>query len=464
MRTGEIISRIGDAVKIRAFINNTLISLIVNVLIVAFSFVLMFFYSWKMALIVMTIIPLYIVLYYITNKLNKKTERKVMEQAADLESHLVESLNTVSTIKRFGIESHFNIRTENSFIKLLETGYTSGLNSVFTSFSTTFFARLFTVIVLWTGAYFVLSNELTPGELMSFYAILGYFTGPLNGLINVNKTVQNAFIASDRLFEIMDLEHESENKIVLKSEMLGDIVFSKVSFRYGSRVDVFSEFDLKIEKSKITAIVGESGSGKSTLIHLLQNIYPITSGNIFINNIDITQVDNYSLRKIVGVVPQNINLFKGNIAENIAIGDFEPDMNKVMQISMKVGIQSFIDELPQGFFTDIGENGIALSGGQRQKIAFARVLYREPEIIILDEATSSLDSESEDQIMDVIQELKADNKTIIMIAHRLSTVLNADRIVVMEKGKVIESGSHSVLFNRKQKYYHLWQKQMPIKD
>ncbi|HAF27425.1 MAG TPA: peptidase C39 [Bacteroidales bacterium] len=464
MRTGEIISRIGDAVKIRAFINNTLISLIVNILIVVFSFVLMFIYSWKMALIVMAIIPLYIILYYITNKLNKKTERKVMEQSADLESHLVESLNTVGTIKRFGIEDHFNIRTENKFIKLLETGYTSGLNSVFTSYSTTFFSRLFTIVVLWTGAYFVLSNELTPGELMSFYAILGYFTGPLNGLINVNKTVQNAFIASDRLFEIMDLEHESENKIGLTIEMLGEIVFSKVSFRYGSRVDVFSEFDLKIEKSKITAIVGESGSGKSTLIHLLQNIYPITSGKIFINNIDITQVDNYSLRKIVGVVPQTINLFKGNIAENIAIGDFEPDMNKVMQISMKVGIQSFIDELPQGFFTDVGENGLALSGGQRQKIAFARVLYREPEIIILDEATSSLDSESEEQIMNVIQELKSENKTIIMIAHRLSTVLNADRIVVMEKGKVIESGSHSELFKLKQKYYHLWQKQMPVKD
>ncbi len=461
MQTGEIISRISDAVKIRAFINNTLISLIVNVLIVAFSFVLMFIYSWKMAFIVMIIIPLYIALYIITNKLNKKTERKIMEQSAELESHLVESINTVSTIKRFGIENFFNIRTENSFIKLLNTGYTSGLNGVFASYSTTFFSRIFTVVVLWAGAYFVLSNELTPGELMSFYAILGYFTGPLNSLINVNKTIQNAFIASDRLFEIMDLDQERENKIVLTKEILGDISFQNISFRYGSRVDVFKNFSLEIEKGKITAIVGESGSGKSTLIHLLQNIYPITQGKIFINNIDITQVDNYSLRKMVGVVPQNVNLFKGSIAENIAIGDFEPDMNIIMKISMEVGIQKFIDELPEGFFTDVGENGLALSGGQRQKIAFARVLYRKPEIIILDEATSALDSESEEEIMNVIRNLKSEGKTIIMIAHRLSTVLNSDEIKVMKKGRIIESGSHKELFKSKQKYFELWQKQMP---
>ena len=461
MQTGEIISRINDAVKIRAFINNTLISLIVNVLIVAFSFALMFIYSWKMAFIVMAIIPLYIVLYLITNKLNKKTERKVMEQAAELESHLVESIKTINTIKRFGIEYYANIKTENKFIKLLETGYKSGINGIFSNYTSNFVSRIFTIIVLWSGAYFVLENELTPGELMSFYAILGYFTGPLNSLINVNKTIQNAFIASDRLFEIMDLEQERENKIVLTKEMLGDINFQNISFRYGSRVDVFKNFNLTIEKGKITAIVGESGSGKSTLIHLLQNIYPISQGKIFINNIDITQVDNYSLRKIVGVVPQNVDLFKGTIAENIAIGDFEPDMNRIMQISMFVGIQKFIDELPEGFFTDVGENGLALSGGQRQKIAFARVLYRNPEILILDEATSALDSESEEEIMNVVRELKKQGKTIIMIAHRLSTVLNADRIVVMEKGNVIESGSHSELYTAKRKYFDLWQKQMP---
>ncbi len=461
MQTGEIVSRIGDAVKIRAFINNTIIDLLVDILIVFFSFVLMLIYSWKMALIVMIIIPLYIVLYIITDKLNKKTERKIMEEAAELESHLVESLNTVSTIKRFGMEQFFGVRTENSFVKLLNTGYKSGLNSILTSYISAFVSSTFTIVVLWVGSYFVLANELTPGELMSFYAILGYFIGPLNGLIGVNKTIQNAFIASDRLFEIMDLETESNCPLVLERNLLGNIRFVNVSFRYGSRVDVFTDFNLEIEQGKITAIVGESGSGKSTLIHLLQNIYPIGGGKIFIDYMDITQVKNESLRKIVGVVPQHIDLFKGTIAENIAIGDFMPDVNKITQIINSIGLQNFIDELPNGLNTDIGENGQALSGGQRQKIAFARMLYRNPEIIILDEASSALDTESEEQLMKVVKQLREEGKTVIMIAHRLSTVTNADTIVVMEKGKVVEQGSHNDLYEQQQKYYNLWQKQMP---
>jgi len=462
MRSGEIISRINDAVKIRVFINNTLIHIIVNILIVTFSFGLMFIYSWKMALIVMIIIPLYIALYYVTNKLNKKTERKVMEQSAIVESHLVESINAAGTIKRFGVEDYFNMGTENKFVQLLETGYTSGLNSVFSYNSSFFISSTFTIIVLWIGSYFVLSNSLTPGELMSFYAILGYFTGPLNSLIGVNKSIQNAYIASDRLFEIMDLDIENENQIVLTTKMLGNIVFSNVNFRYGSRVEVFDNFNLEVAKNKITAIVGESGSGKSTLMHLLQNIYPLNKGKILINNIDINHVDNYSLRKIVGVVPQNVDLFKGTVAQNIAIGDYEPDMDRIVQISKRLGLQELINELPQGFLTDIGENGLSLSGGQRQKIALARVLYKEPEIIILDEATSSMDSESEEQVMNTIKGLKDQGKTIIMIAHRLSTVLSADKIIVMSKGKVVESGSHEELFKLKGKYYNMWQKQMPV--
>lgn len=462
MQTGEIISRVNDAVKIRSFINNTLIKLIVNVLIVAFSFMLMFIYSWKMGLLVLAIIPIYIVLYVITNKLNKKTERRIMEQAASLESQLVESINTVSTIKRFGIEDFANHKTEHRFIKLLNSGYTSGLNTVFTSFSTSFFSRLFTIIVLWVGSTLVLSQELTPGALLSFYAILGYFSGPLNGLIGFNMSIQHAFIASDRLFEIMDLEPEKENQIQFTRELVGDIIFQDVDFRYGSRIEVFKDFNITIKKGEVTAIVGESGSGKSTLIHLLQNIYPISKGKIYINGIDITHFENHSLRQLVGIIPQKVELFKGSIAENICIGEFEPDMNKVLQISTRLELNQFIDQLPEGFDTDIGENGVSLSGGQRQKIAFARVMYRNPEIIILDEATSALDTKSEELIMSVIMEMRSLGKTVIMIAHRLSTVLNADTLLVMDNGKVIEQGRHKELYSLQGKYFEMWQKQLPI--
>ncbi|AIY12732.1 peptidase domain-containing ABC transporter [Cellulophaga baltica] len=462
MRVGEIISRINDAVKIRNFINGVSLNLTVNFLIIIFSFALMFSYYWKLALIMLLVIPLYAVIYLIVNKLNKKTERKVMEKSADLESQLVESLNAVGTIKRFGLESFANIKTETRFISLLTTGYKSALNSIFSGTSSNFISRLFTIILLWSGSYFVIEREITPGELLSFYAIVGYFTGPVASLIGANREIQNALIAADRLFEIMDLEREeSENKIVLTKENIGDIYFKNVAFRYGSRVEVFKDFSLHIPQGKITAIVGESGSGKSTLISLLQNLYPIQNGNIQIGDVDLKYIDNYSLRDLVSVVPQKIDLFAGNVIDNIAVGEFAPDMERITKICKTIGILEFIENLPNGFGTYLGENGATLSGGQKQRIAIARALYKEPEILVLDEATSSLDSTSENFIQKAINSLRENDKTIILIAHRLSTVINADKIVVLDKGIVLEEGSHDFLYTKKGHYYKLWKQQMP---
>ncbi|ASB49309.1 peptidase domain-containing ABC transporter [Alkalitalea saponilacus] len=462
MRVGEIISRINDAVKIRAFINDTAVSLVVNVFIVVFSFGLMFIYSWKLALIMAIVMPLYIVIYAVTNKLNKKRERKLMEQAADLESQLVESLNSVKTIKQFGLEDFANIKTETRFISLLKTVYHSGLNSVFSSNSSEFLNRIFTIILLWVGSYFVISQSITPGELLSFYAILGYLTGPAAGLVEMNKTIQNALIASDRLFEIMDLERESdENKIELKKENLGDIRFQQVCFSYGTRVEVFKDFNLTIPKGKMTAIIGESGSGKTTLAGLLLKLYPLNGGAIYIGDHKIDYFTNKSMRTIISSVPQKLDLFAGNVIENIAVGDFEPDMEKILEISNQLGILEFIEKLPAGFNTYIGENGATLSGGQKQRLAIARALYISPEVIILDEATSSLDSESEHFVQKALANLLDNGKTIIVIAHRLSTIMNADKIAVLESGVLIEEGSHSELFHKKGKYYQMWQRQMP---
>lgn len=462
MRVGEIISRINDAVKIRTFINGVSLSLSVNFLILIFSFALMFFYYWKLALIMLLVIPLYALIYFITNKLNKKTERTIMERSADLESQLVESLNAVGTIKRFGLEGFANIKTETRFVNLLQIGYKSALNTVFSGTSSNFIAQLFTIILLWTGSYFVIEREITAGELMSFYAIIGYFTGPVSSLIGANKQIQNALIAADRLFEIMDLEREeSENKIILTSEKIGDIIFKNVKFRYGTRVEVFKDFNLTIPKGKITAIVGESGSGKTTLMSLLQNIYPIQKGRISIGDLDLNYIDTESLRELVSVVPQKIDLFAGNVIENIAVGEFAPNMEKIIEICKSIGILEFIETLPNGFGTYLGENGTSLSGGQKQRIAIARALYKEPEILVLDEATSSLDSKSENHIQQTINALRKKEKTIIVIAHRLSTVINADVIVVLDKGKVIEEGCHQALYAKKEHYYRLWQQQMP---
>lgn len=448
MRTGEIISRIGDAMKIRVFINNTLISLIVSVFTIVFAFALMFTYYWKLALIILIVIPLYAIIYFLYNKVNKKTQRKIMEEAAELESHLVESLNSARTIKSFGIEEYANIKTENRFIALLNTSYTSSVNALTSGTASSTVSQLFTIILLWSGSYFVIDNEITPGELLSFYALIGYFIGPIGSLIGMNLVIQDARIAADRLFEIMDLEREeTENKIEISKERVGDIVFEDVEFSYGTRADIFENLNLHIKKGNITAIVGESGSGKSTLASLLQNIYPISKGCIKLGDVDIKHIDKDSLRQTISVVPQKLDLFEGSVSSNIALGDYVPDMQKIIDICRSIGILDFIEKLPNGFETNIGENGVKLSGGQRQRLAIARAIYKDSEILILDEATSALDSQSEKYIKSIIQELRKKGKTIIIIAHRLGTITDADNIVVLEKGMVVEQGTHEQLLS-----------------
>lgn len=460
MKVGEIISRVNDAVKIRAFINDVAIQIFVNVFIVIFSFALMFTYYWKLALIIALVIPFYLIIYWITNKLNKKVERRLMEESAELESHLVESLNSVRTIKQFGIETFANNKTDNRFSTLLKTIYKSVLNALFSGNSSEFLSRIFTIVLLWAGAGYVIDREITPGELLSFYALIGYFTSPVSQLIGMNKTVQNALIASDRLFEIMDLEREeTTEKLDLTSENIGNIQFKNVGFSYGSRVDVFEDFSCEIEKGKTTAIVGESGSGKTTLASLLQNLYPLKSGKILIGDYDVQYISNYSLRNMVSVVPQQIDLFSGNVIENIALGEDIPNIQRIIDITKSLGILEFIEKLPNGFQTYLGENGSQLSGGQRQRIAIARALYKNPEILILDEATSALDTESERIIQRTLNEFKAQGKTMVVIAHRLSTIAHADTILVMKEGQIIEQGTHLDLLSQNSVYKSMWEKQ-----
>ncbi|MEN6352848.1 MAG: peptidase domain-containing ABC transporter [Bacteroidales bacterium] len=446
MRTGEIISRIGDAVKIRLFINDVSINFILNIFILIVSFTLMFACFWKLAMIMLIVVPLYALIYYTSNRLNRKVQRRAMEKAADLEAQLVESLNSAGTIKRFGMEDFSNLKTETRFVNLLEVIYKSGLNGIFSSGSTSFISQLITILVLWVGAGFAISSEITPGELLSFYSIVGYFTGPVTSIIGFNRTWQDARIAADRLFEIFDLEIEDEvNKVELKPDMVGDIHFENVNFRYGTRVDVFDSLNLIIKKGDITAVVGESGSGKTTLVSLLQNLYPVQSGHILIGRYDLRHLANKSLRKVVSVVPQKIDLFAGNVIDNIAVGDFYPDIKKVIEVCDKLGMTKFIEQLPNGFNTFLGENGAALSGGQKQRIAIARALYRNPEILILDEATSSLDSLSETFVQDTVRMLRKSNKTVIVIAHRLSTISLAQRVIVLHKGNIVQDGTFNEL-------------------
>jgi len=463
MRIGEILSRIGDAVNIRTFINDVAINIVVNILIVVFSFLLMFTYYWKFAALTALTLPLYSLIYWLSNRLNKIWERKLMEDAANLETQLVESLNNIRTIKQFGIEQYTNVRTEQKFITLLNTIFKSSQNQLILGNATELINRVFTILLLWSGSYYVLNQHITPGELLSFYALIGYFQNPISSLIGMNRTIQNAWIAADRLFEVFDLETETlPHTFDLGAEQLGDIVLENVRFSYGTRKVVFQNLNLRFEKGCSTGIVGESGCGKSTLISILQQLYPIQEGKVYFGNVDLQYVSKQALRKLVAVVPQEVDIFAGTVLENIALGDPYPQFERIVPLCQQLGVLSFIESLPGGFGAQLGENGTNLSGGQKQRLGIVRALYRNPEILILDEATSSLDSASEAYVQNTLAQLQEQGKTIIIIAHRLSTVMDTDKIIVLHEGNLVEEGPHQALLEQRGAYFQLWTKQFPM--
>lgn len=459
MRMGEIISRMNDAVKIRSFLNDVSINMFVDVLMILFSLGLMFIYSWKIALVVAVSIPLYLSVYWTINRLNRNRQRAMMENAAELETQLVESLGAVSTIKISGIESSANFKVETRFIKMLHSVYSSGLISIFGDSTSTFLATLFTIVLMWFGTTLALDQTVTPGELLSCYTLLGYVTRPVASLLQTNRIVQDAFIAADRLFEIFDLEPESGGGIDATKSDIGDIHLEKVTFRYGSQLELFHDLSVTFRRGEMTAVVGESGSGKSTLAALLQNVYPLEGGHIRIGRYALKDLSIVSLRKVVAAVPQSIDVFSGSVIDNIALGEFEPDLEKILQICDQTGLREVIERWPGGFQAYLGENGVRLSGGEKQRLALARALYRDPEVLILDEATSSLDTVAEAFVVRVAEDLRRAGKTIVVISHRLSTICGADKIVVLDKGRVVAEGRHADLLTAGGAYARLWRAQ-----
>ncbi|MBK7107395.1 MAG: peptidase domain-containing ABC transporter [Ignavibacteriae bacterium] len=459
MRVGEIISRINDAIKIRNFINDASIDFMLNIFIVFFSFSLMFIYSYKLALVILLAIPIYSFLYFIINKLNKKTERKMMENAALLESNFVESLSSINTIKSMGVEEYTNFKTEMSFIQLLKTIYKSGKNSIFSNYSSETISKLFVLILFWIGSYYVIENEITLGTLFLFYALLGYFNQPISSLIKMNSTIQNALIAADRLFEIMDLEHEKNDQFKKEqfSTEIEDIILKDISFSYGSRKEIFSNLDFIIKKGKLNVLAGESGTGKSTILNILQNIYSIKNGQILFGQIDINHIQTKSLRKNVVAVPQQIDLFKGSLIENIAFGDYEPNINKISEDINVFGFNKFIYGLPNGIESYVEEKGVNFSGGEKQKIGILRAFYKNPKIILLDETTSAMDGNSEIKVISALKEFSKTGITILFVTHRVSVMKLADNVSFLKNGKIVEQGDYKTLISRKGEFYSFLQ-------
>jgi ATP-binding cassette subfamily B protein len=319
------------------------------------------------------------------------------------------------------------------------------------------------IIILWIGASQVLKGNLTMGQLITFNALLVYFLDPIKNLINLQSSLQTAVVAADRLGEILDLEieqSEDEDKKMRPASLRGDIEIRDLHFRYGTRQLVLKGISLAIKEGEKIAFVGESGSGKTSLIKLLMNFYPYEKGDILINGNNIKDIQLESLRHRIAYIPQDTFFFSGTIRENLCLGlEDEVDLEDISEACKISRAHDFINVQPLRYQTMLEENGSNLSGGQRQRLAIARAILKKPDILIMDEATSNLDSTTEKAVSETINNFQG--ITTIIIAHRLSTIMRCDRIFVMEKGQIIEVGTHDELISRGGKYYDLWKDQLP---
>ena len=456
-KVGEIISRFNDAGKIRNAISGATLTIMIDTLMAIAGALILYVQNAKLFFIAFIIVILYFVIVKAFNGWYERLNRKQMEDSSRLTSYMVESLNGIQTVKAFNAETGVKLETEIRFVRLLKSIFKLGWVENLQASLKIFIELVGGVIILWIGGYSVIKGEMSMGELITFNALLVYFLDPVKNLINLQPQIQTAVVASDRLGEILDLEiekTEAERRKINPKKFEGNIEFNNVNFRYGTRNLVLKDINLKINKGEKIAFVGESGSGKTTLSKLILHMYSVESGEILLdeNNIDDIQIER--LRDRIAYIPQETFLFSGTIMENLMLGVEDASVDEVISACKKAQAHEFINELPLRYETMLDENGANLSGGQRQRLAISRAFLKNPDILILDEATSNLDAITERALDKTISEYTKD-MTVIFIAHRLSTIKNCDKICVMEKGSIIEMGNHKELIDLNGKYKKL---------
>lgn len=460
-KVGEIISRFNDASKVRDAISGATLTIMIDTLMAVAGGVILYTQNAYMFGVTAIVIVLYFIIVLSFNKWYKKLNQAQMEDNAQLTSYMVESLNGIQTVKAYNAERKVELETEKKFIKLLKSVFKLSWVSNLQGSLVGFTELTGGIVILWVGAYQVIKGNISIGQLIAFNSLLAYFLDPVKNLINLQPQMQTAVVAADRLGEILDLEAErteGENKKINPADLKGDIQFNNVTFRYGTRKSVLEGINIHIRQGERIALVGESGSGKTTLSKLLLNLYSVESGEVLVKDYNIKDIQLEALRERIAYIPQETFLFSGSIMDNLMLGLENVTPEEIMEACKKAQAHDFINELPLRYETRLEENGSNLSGGQRQRLAIARAILKKPDILILDEATSNLDSITERAIENTIEEYSKGMTTII-IAHRLSTIRRCDRIYVMEKGKVIEEGSHQVLLDKGGQYARLWKQQ-----
>jgi len=467
-KIGDFITRFGENMKIRNFLTNTALTIVLDTILIVVYLSLMIYYNLQMTLLVLFFIPLFIGITMVFTPILKRLNIDSFTARAESESHLIESIHAIDTVKAMNIEYPTRWKWEDRFVKSLNVDFKLYNTGMYFHSIGDFVATLSSTLVLWLGAHQVIQGALSVGELMAFMALMGSVTTPINRIITVWDDIQETLVSVDRLNDVFIARSEFLESIdktsgVIIQEPKGEITFEDVFFRYGGEDDpyILSNINLTIQPGQKVAIVGRSGSGKTTLVRLIARFYDINEGRIMIDGYDIKRINLSQLRRLIGFVLQENFIFNGTIRENIAMGDAEESMEKVVEAANLANAHDFISNLTLGYETKVGESGLQLSGGQKQRIAIARVLYSDPRVIIFDEATSSLDTESEHAIQKNLNAILKD-RTAIIIAHRLSTVRNADTIIVLDNGEIIEQGTHETLMNQQGLYHYLSHQQLNL--
>lgn len=457
-KSGEILSRLGDLEKIKQTISNTALSGLMDAVMLIVSGPILLGINAKLFAISISTVLIVAVLSMFFAKVYRSYYSKVMSQNADVQSYLYESLNGIATVKAFNAEDIVNNEYEKKKMTYANTNWTLNKYGITQGLISGLINGISGILIYWIGCSTILKGSMSIGTLLTFNTLLGYFSGPLFRLVNIQNSVQESLVAAERVGEILELEQEKdEKKKYLKPPKIdANIKFENVTFAYGSHSPVYKNLNLEIPSNSWTAFVGPSGCGKSTLVKLILKFYEVQNGRVYIDDNDIRDIDTTYLRNKIGYVPQDIFLFSGTVSENISLHNPNATLEEIMEAAKKSGADVFIQKLPKRYDTVLGEHGGGLSGGEKQRLAMARALLGNPSFIILDEATSSLDSVSEMEIHNVIKNLRNENIAVILIAHRLSTVMNCDNIFVMQDGEIIQQGTHQELLNQEGLYKKMW--------
>jgi len=453
-KIGELVARLNDTQRIQRVIKMLASSLVIDVLVSIISMVFLFMYSWEIGLIALLSVPIYFYIIYRSNKKIINSQKEVMQSYAFNESNYINTIQGIATIKNDNKQEVFNKTNEVIFGNFQDKMFNLGKINIALSWQSGLASVLFLIGILVYTSIQVFNKEIKLGELMAILGIVGSLMPSIANLALISIPINEAKIAFNRMYEFASIEKEKEEGLTISE--INSIVIQNLSFRFAGRSELFTHINLNIEKGKFTAIVGESGSGKSTLGQILQRFYNYENGSIVLNNQHkINEIELKSYRKLIGIIPQEITIFNGNVVDNILLGTIDTPEN-IIQFLTHFGFDTYFNQLPQGLATILGEEGINLSGGQKQIIALARVLYKKPQFLILDEATSAMDRNTENFTMNLFEKIKP-HCAIFFISHRLNALKNiADVIYVLDNKTISHFGSHNELMQTDNFYSEYW--------